>query len=204
MTDNEAAGSFAAQRRRESRRHEWRQHELLAEMMARHIDPKTTFWSSLENLPRNRLSALFMKRRNVRSGLPDLMVISRGKPTIFVELKGPAGALSKVQKAVRLELLQAGASYYWARTARAAMTALVCQGVALRRKWKPRQLREWEGPSETQCLAIEPTAKAQRNAAQRAWRERHKRAREAAKLAAERDDATALTRGGVSIDIGRS
>ena len=204
MTDNKMAGSFAAQRRRESRRHEWREQERLAEMMARHIDPKATFWSSLENLPRNRLSAICQKRRNVRSGLPDVMVISRGKPTIFVELKGPAGALSKVQKAVRLELLQAGASYYWARTARSAMTALVCQGVALRRKWKPRRLREWEGPSESGRLPIEPTAKARRKAAQRAWRERRKRAREAAKLAAERDDATALTRGGVSIDIGRS
>jgi hypothetical protein len=190
MTDNEAAGSFAAQRRRESRRQEYRQQERLAEMMARHIDPKTTFWSSLENAPRSRLSGLFQKRRGVRSGLPDLMVISRGKPTIFVELKAPTGALSKVQKAVRLELLQAGASYYLARTARAAMAALVCAGIVLRRKWKPRRLRDWEGPfATTQRLPQEPTVAAQRRAAQRAWRERHKRARATAKLAAGRDDA---------------
>src|SRR5215472_9784087 len=94
-----AAESFAAQRRRESRREEWREQTKLAGMLAKYLDPATTFWTSLENKPLSRLSGLFQKRRGVRSGIPDILILYLGKP-IFVELKSP-----KMQKQVRVELL---------------------------------------------------------------------------------------------------
>ena len=40
------------------------------------------------------MSGIFQKRRGVRSGLPDLLVIWRGK-SIFVELKSRAGVARK-------------------------------------------------------------------------------------------------------------
>src|SRR5215510_7472885 len=128
MTDNDATGSLAVQRRRESRREEFRMQERLTHLLNRYLDPAFTFWTSLENKPLSRLSGLFQKRRGVRSGLPDVLVLYRGKP-IFVELKSRAGVATKAQKQVRVELLPAGASWYMARSARAAMMALHLSGV---------------------------------------------------------------------------
>jgi hypothetical protein len=47
ITDNEAAGSFAAQRRRESRRQEWIEQTKLAKILDEYLDPADTFWTSL-------------------------------------------------------------------------------------------------------------------------------------------------------------
>jgi hypothetical protein len=92
--------SFAVQRRRESRREEWTEQTKLAGMLAKYLDPAWTFWTSLENKPLSRLGGLFQKRRGVRSGLPDVLVIFCQKP-IFVELKSRAGVATKSQKQVR-------------------------------------------------------------------------------------------------------
>src|SRR5262249_8303348 len=118
MTDSEPAGSFAVQRRRESRREEWSEQTRLAALLAKYLDPESTFWTSLENKPISRVSGMFQKRRGVRSGLPDVLVISRGKP-IFVELKSRGGVASKTQKQIRLEMLPVGATWWMARSARA-------------------------------------------------------------------------------------
>src|SRR5215475_3037390 len=107
MTDNDATESLAVQRRRESRRQEWTDQTSLAAKLQKYLDPADTFWTSLENKPISRVSGLFQKRRGVRSGLPDVLVIWRGKP-IFIELKSRAGVASKAQKQVRLEMLPAG------------------------------------------------------------------------------------------------
>ena len=127
-----AAESFAAQRRREGRREEWSQQTKLAEMLDKYLDPADTFWTSLENKPISRLSGIFQKKRGVRSGLPDVQVIWRGKP-IFVELKSRAGVASKAQKQIRAEMLPAGVDWWLARSARAALMALHLSGVVFRR-----------------------------------------------------------------------
>jgi hypothetical protein len=119
----DAPPSLAVQRRRTSRRQEWGEQTRLAARLRKYLDPADTFWTSLENKPISRVSGLFQKRRGVRSGLPDVQVIWRGKP-IFIELKSRAGVASKAQKQVRLEMLPAGASWWMARSARAAMMAL--------------------------------------------------------------------------------
>jgi hypothetical protein len=187
MTD--APPSLAVQRRRESQRQEWTEQTRLAEMLDECLDTTDTFWTSLENKPLSRLSGIFQKRRGVRSGLPDVLVIWRGKP-IFVELKSRAGVASKAQKQVRLEMLPAGADWWLARSARAALMALHLSGVVFRRAWKPPRLKPWEGPfaDPHQQLPQAPDVAARRLAARRRWRLRA-RAREAAKLAAERDHA---------------
>jgi hypothetical protein len=163
-----AAESFAVQRRRESRRQEWTEQTKLAEMLDRYLDPADTFWTSLENKPISRLSGIFQKKRGVRSGLPDVQVIWRGKP-IFVELKSRAGVASKVQKQIRLEMLPAGADWWMARSAHAALMALHLSGVVFRRRWKPPRLKPWEGPfaDPHQQLPQAPDVAARRRAARR-------------------------------------
>jgi hypothetical protein len=77
-----------------------------------------------------------------------------------------------------------------ARSARAALMALHLSGVVFRRKWKLPRLKPWEGPfaDPHQRLPQAPDVAARRRAARRRWRARQ-RVREAAKLAAARDDA---------------
>ena len=184
MTDSEPAGSCAVQRRRESRFEEFTEQTKLAAMLAKYLDPACTFWTALENKPISLVSALFQKRRGCRSGLPDQFVLYRGKP-IFVELKSRAGVATKVQKQVRLELLPAAATWWMARSARAALMALHLSGVEFRRHWKPPRLQPWEGPfaDPTQRLPQAPDVAARRRAARRRSRERQ-RIRDAAHRAA--------------------
>jgi hypothetical protein len=121
-----AAGSFAAQRRRESRREEWGEQMKLTAMLNKYLNLGCTFWTSLENKPISRISGIFQKKRGVRSGIADVFVLYSGRP-IFVELKSRAGVATKAQKQVRVELLSAGATWWMARSARGAMMACTSQ-----------------------------------------------------------------------------
>jgi VRR-NUC domain len=99
----EVAGSetLAVRRRRESRREEWNEHNKLAWLLERYLDPSRTFWTSLENKPLTMLSGIFQKRRGVRSGLPDVLIVYRhttGTIVIFIELKSRRGVASNAQK----------------------------------------------------------------------------------------------------------
>ena len=188
MLESVAPETLAVQRRRESRREEATEQTKLVEMLTRYLDPFCTFWTSLENRPISAVSGMLQKRRGVRSGLPDILVLFRhdtGTIVIFIELKSRRGVASRVQKQIRLELLPCGASWWMARSARAAMMALHRAGVIFRRKWKPPRLRPWEGPflGTERRLPQHPQVANERRAARRRWRLRQ---REAAKLAAER------------------
>jgi hypothetical protein len=137
---------------------------------------------------------MLQKRRGVRSGLPDILVVFRhdagtGTIVIFIELKSRRGVASKVQKQIRLEMLPAGAEWWMARSARAALTALHLSGVVFRRPWNPPRLQPWEGPfaDPNARLPQAPEVAAQRRAAQQRWRERQRA--QAAKQAAERGEA---------------
>jgi hypothetical protein len=85
------------------------------------------------------------------------------------------------------------ATWWLARTSRAAMMALHLEGVIFNRRWTPpKRLQPWEGPfsGAERRLPQHPVAAAERRAARKRWRLRQaNRARETAKLAAERDAA---------------
>jgi hypothetical protein len=187
--------TLAARRRREGRRkgrrEEWTEQTKFAKMLASYLDPGCTCWTALENRPLSWLSGFLQKRRGVKSGVPDVVVIqwqSGRLLVVFIELKSRRGVASKSQKQFRLEVLAAGGSWWMARSARAAMTALHHAGVQFCQPWVPPPLEPWEGPTADphQRLPQEPTVAAERRATMRAWRERRRRAREAAKLASER------------------
>jgi hypothetical protein len=172
MPPSAAAESPAVQQRRESRREEWREQMKLSVMLDKYL-PDSTFWTSLENKPISRISGIFQKKRGIRSGIPDLFVLTNsGRRPIFVELKSRAGVATKAQKQVRVELLSAGATWWMARSARAAMMALHLSGVVFRRRWKPPRLKPWEGPfaDPTRRLPQAPDVAARRRAARQRWR----------------------------------
>ena len=130
MTDSAKVESFAVRQRRASQRQEWTEQTKLAGLLAKYLDPACTFWTALENKPISRVSGVFQKRRGVRSGLPDVYVLYRGK-SIFLELKSRRGVASKAQKQIRLEMQPAGAVWLMTRSARAALMA--CRR---RRTWR--------------------------------------------------------------------
>jgi hypothetical protein len=172
-----AARSFAIVQRRKSRREEWETHVRLASLMQRYIDPSCVFWSSLENAPRSMLGGLFARRRNVRAGLPDLMVIARGLPPVFVELKSSRGVASAAQKKIRTELVAAGCSWFLVRSSRAGLAALFYAGIPFKRRWQPpKRLRPWEGPflGTEKRLPQHPRVASERRAARQRWRLRQR------------------------------
>jgi hypothetical protein len=179
---SEGATDAAQCRRRKYRRQEWIEQVKLARLLAKYLDPATTFWTSLENKPSSRLNGVLQKKRGVRSGLPDVMVVFRQRP-VFVELKSRAGIASKAQKKIRAELMAAGAMWWLVRSTRAALMALRLSGVEFRRPWMPPELRPWEGPFDdpTKRLPQAPDVAAHRREITRRWRARQRaRALEAA------------------------
>jgi hypothetical protein len=193
MPESAATEALAVRRRRESRREEWNEHIKLAALLDEYLNPSCTFWTSLENKPRSMISGLFARRRKVRSGLPDVMLLVRhadGTRVIFIELKSCRGRVTPVQKQVRAELMPTGARWYMARTAQAALAAISREGAPFRKAWTPAQLEPWQGPFENltrlpQCSVVT----AERREEKRRYRLRKEiREREAAQPAAERDD----------------
>ena len=168
--------SEGAKARRHYRREEWATQTTLARLLTRYLDPRAVFWTSLENKPSSRLNGLLQKRRGVRSGLPDTMVVYRRR-AVFVELKSKAGVASKSQKQVRAELVAAGARWWMARSVRAALTALHRSGVPFRAPWKPpADLRDWEGPftGEEKRAPQHPLVREKQREACRRWREKRR------------------------------
>src|SRR6516165_11524878 len=179
MTDSGPIASLAVQRQRLSRREEFAAQVRLAAMLAEHLDPTCTYWTSLENKPRSPMGGVFQRMRGCRPGIPDLVVIQQQPGSVlivFVELKSRRGVASKAQKQARAEMLPAGAVWIMARSARAAMVGLYRAGIRFRRPWEPPPLESWEGPFDDphQRLPQHPEVAAQRRAAQRAWRERQR------------------------------
>jgi hypothetical protein len=114
----------------------------------------------------------------VRKRRSRFSLVHDGRAT-FVELKSPAGVASAAQRRVCAELRAAGANWYLARSAPAALEALRRANVPVRREWKSPPLPLWQGPftDPDERLPQAPEVAAQRRAAQRRWRERQKAAR---------------------------
>jgi hypothetical protein len=191
MTDSDKVETFAVRQRRKYRHFEASEQIRVTKLLTQYL-PDNVFWSALSNSPRTALAGYLAKKRGVRSGLADIMVVYDGR-VIWVEMKSPAGVASKVQRQVCAELRAAGADWYLARSAEAALVALGLH-VPFRGRWEPPPLEPWEGPftgamiCSGQRLPQAPEVAAQRRAAQRAWRERQ-RARKAAELAVAREAA---------------
>ncbi len=187
MTIHRDPGEFAQRERRKYRREEWAEQTKLAQLLTKYLDPATTFWTVLENKPRSLLSGLLQKKRGMRSGLPDVMVICW--KVVFIEVKSRSGRASRAQKRVREELTAVGCVWWMARSARAALMALHRSGVPFRRPWKLPEVKPWEGPFDgsEKRLPQHPAIAARQREYARRWRER-KRARAPEAGATDRDE----------------
>lgn len=100
------------------------------------------------------MTGAIRKQRGVKPGVPDILVLYRRKP-IGIELKSRNGKCSPAQRLVRKALLRAGARWWVARSARAAMWALGKSGLRFRTAlndagtlecWQQPRLPAWELP----------------------------------------------------------
>jgi hypothetical protein len=155
----------------------------LALLLTKYLDPDHVL-DELGKKPSSRLNGILQKKRGMRSGVPDAMVIFRQRSS-FIEVKSRSGRASRAQKQVRDALVAIGCEWRMCRSARAALTALHQSGVEFRRPWRPVPLRSWEGPfsgAERRLPQLPEEAALQREACRR-WRERRR-----ALAAAERYD----------------
>jgi hypothetical protein len=186
-----------------SRRAEWQQQVTLAVLLDKWLDPACTFATATDPVAPSVISGAMRKKRGVKAGVPDTLVLHRGK-LVGIEMKSRQGRCTPSQRAARLAILAAGGDWWEARSAHAAMWALRKSGVKFRtlvhtdgttERWRQPRLAPWEvprrDPAEPRPNA--PDVAARRRAARRRWRARQaNRAREIAKLAAERDDAAGV------------
>ena len=99
-------------------------------------------------------SGAMRKRRGVKPGVPDVLIWYLGQ-SITIELKSRRGQCSPSQRSAREALLRAGALWWVARSARAAMCALYESGLPFRtivhedgtlECWQQPELPAWEVP----------------------------------------------------------
>ncbi len=202
-----------------ARREEWQEQKKLARLLDKWLDPACTFWTATDPVAPSALSGAIRKQRGVKPGVPDQLILYRGK-LIAIELKSRCGKCSPPQRAVREDLLRAGARGWWVcRTARAAMWALRKSGVKFRTRanddgsldrWQSPRLPAWEVPKRNpqerrprapewrpevaaadpiQQLPQSPDVAARRRAARRRWRVHQPQARETSNDARGRDVA---------------
>ena len=88
MTGAAKNDSFAARQRRASRREELTEQRKFTALLAEHLDPACTFWTSLENKPRSPVSGVFQKLRGVKSGLPDVLIFQRKSWGVLIVFVG--------------------------------------------------------------------------------------------------------------------
>jgi hypothetical protein len=178
---------------------EWKQQILLAELLSKWL-PDDAFFSATDGVARSAFSGWTRKRRGCKPGLPDVLIWCGHTRPIAVELKSPSSRCSRVQRAVRLEMLAAGCSWAECRTASAAMAFIAACGLRFRQivhgngeveSYRHPALAPWEqwrtDPSYRRPL--HPVARKKFAEANRRYRLR-RRAREAAKMAQERTGAT--------------
>jgi hypothetical protein len=187
------ATSLPAQRRRQARQWERDEQIVLAKQLAELLDPECVWWSSIDNQPWSQVAGIWRKRRGVRSGTPDVLILH--KRLIGLELKSLTGKLSRAQKEIRLEILRAGGRWFLVRTARAGLVALHRSRVPFRRPWTPPVLEAWEKPvtDPTQPMVWHPAVLHQWREDKKQQRERQ-RAREISKPLGDQEMATGRQR----------
>jgi len=180
--------------------HEWREQVRFAALLDRWLDDTCTFATATDPVASSALSGWLRRRRGVRAGVPDTLVVYLGK-LVGLEMKSIAGRCSAAQRTVRVALLRAGADWWVCKSAHAAMWALVQSGVKFRdiarsdgsvERWRQPELEPWEVPRRdpAERRPQHPAVAAQRREAARRRRERQ-RALKTAQATTERADATA-------------
>ncbi len=83
-------------------------HRAAAEFLDLALPAGAEWWHTPNGGTRSRIEGAVFKAMGVRPGIPDLLILFRGK-LIAVELKASSGRLTPAQKAMHLRLTLAGA-----------------------------------------------------------------------------------------------
>jgi hypothetical protein len=135
-------------------REEWQEQVKFSLLLDKWGDPACTFWTATDPVAPSVTSGAMRKKRGVKPGVPDTLVLYRGK-LIAIELKSRRGQCSRSQRLAREALLRAGAQWWVCRSAHAAMWALARSGVCFRTLtnddgtlecWQQPELAAWEVP----------------------------------------------------------
>jgi hypothetical protein len=138
---------------------EWIEQVKLSGLLDRWLDAGCTFATAVDTVARSATAGAMRKKRGVKPGVPDDLVLYRGK-LIGLELKSPGARCSAAQREVRERLLRAGAVWWECRSANAAMWALRRSGVKFRtfvnddgtvERWQQPRLAAWENPRRDPC-----------------------------------------------------
>jgi hypothetical protein len=131
-----------------ARREEWQEQNSPANSTNGWTLPARTGLPT-DHVASSPLSGAIRKQRGVKPGVPDILVLYRGK-LIAIELKSRHGQCSQPQRAAREALLRAGALWWVCRSANAAMWALYGSGVSFRtivhQDGTQPELPPWEVP----------------------------------------------------------
>jgi hypothetical protein len=137
-----------------ARREEWQEQVKFSLLLDKWGDLACTFWTATDPVAPSVTSGAMRKKRGVKPGVPDTLVLYRGK-LIAIELKSRRGQCSRSQRLTREALLRAGAQWWVCRSAHAAMWALARSGVCFRTLtnddgtlecWQQPELAAWEVP----------------------------------------------------------
>jgi hypothetical protein len=88
-----------------ARREEWLMQVKVARLFATWL-PADCFWTATDATTTSPTTGLMRKKRGCRAGLPDLLILFRGK-LIAVELKSRGGRCSPAQRSTREALIAA-------------------------------------------------------------------------------------------------
>ncbi|MBV9563163.1 MAG: hypothetical protein JOY90_22370 [Bradyrhizobium sp.] len=162
----------------------------MAVLLDRWIDRDTTFATAIDNVASSALSGFVRQKRGVVAGMVDYLILHWTKRSgcivVGIELKSPAGRCSRGQRETRERLLRAGVIWWEAKSANAALVAIVESGVKLRKtivkengkveRWKKPRLADWEKPRRdpAERRPLHPDVSTQRRAARQRWRERQR------------------------------
>jgi hypothetical protein len=80
-----------------------------------------------------------LKRSGYQAGWPDIEIVWRGHPSIFIELKAARGTLSEVQRRMHIKLAYCGAEVIACKSLLCVEEALRELGVPLRASVKQQQ-----------------------------------------------------------------
>jgi len=99
-----------------ARRWKWEEQVKLCALLSRWL-PADAFFSAIDNIARDATSGAMRQRRCVVPGLPDCLIVYRGR-LIAVELKSPSGKCTSAQREVRKALLRSGCRWFECISAR--------------------------------------------------------------------------------------
>lgn len=114
------------------------EHQLqvqVAQYLDSALPTRGCWWTSIDSAGRGAIAGARMKRRGVKRGTADIMVVSdhcRPWATIWIELKSETGRLTPEQKVFRDCVEQAGHLYMVARSVETVAIMLVAAGLKLR------------------------------------------------------------------------